>query len=387
MLTPADAEVVARDPAIPGLELVLDPDALLLAVQGVLAVGVPGLATWYVRYKQATSCIVGVTLQTASGTVDGYVKAHARGEQAKAAKALEHRSVDAGVGLGVALLDPPTVLLRLFPNDRHLRVDGVDGERLAYKPERRYVARTTARDGRPAVIKCYAPGGDGAARTGADHPSPAGPLVVPRIIGGSKRHRSVLLEWIDGQPLDLEHHDAVVGAGAALRALHRQPPPEGGACRDLRVPLQQAVDAITAVRPPLGAVASEVHARLADALVAASDTATIHGDFSADQVIACGDRSALVDLDALRAGAPLEDLASFRAAALRDALLRDGRVDAGERAFLALREGYGAPVDERELDARTAGSLLQLGAEPFRRRAVGWPAQVEAILGVAGSLL
>ena len=78
MLSAADHAVVARDRDVPGLALVLDPDAVL----ALLTAGADGAAVildaraTYVRYKPATSCVVSYELSTATGPVFAYAKAH-----------------------------------------------------------------------------------------------------------------------------------------------------------------------------------------------------------------------------------------------------------------------------------------------------------------------
>ncbi|MGH3666415.1 MAG: hypothetical protein ACRDU8_10080, partial [Egibacteraceae bacterium] len=177
MLPPADAAVVQRDPALPGLGLVLDPAALV----GWLDAALPD--TWivdaearYVRYKPGGSCVVAYRFHTAGGEVDGFAKAYRRGAEGKAAKALDKAVPSVFGGPGVAASDEHRVSVQLFPNDRSLpalRVLGDPSRRarllrrltdddavrlvpLRYKPERRWVGRVDGPGGPCAVVRLYA---------------------------------------------------------------------------------------------------------------------------------------------------------------------------------------------------------------------------------------
>src|SRR5438093_582994 len=66
MLCPADTDLVRRDPALPGLALLLDPDAFAADLrQAVPGIEVEGGRITYVRYKPGTSCLVGYRLAAA----------------------------------------------------------------------------------------------------------------------------------------------------------------------------------------------------------------------------------------------------------------------------------------------------------------------------------
>ena len=77
MLCQADANLVGRDPGLPGLAMILDPDAFLETLQGLYPdAGVTAAEPSYVRYKPTTSCLVGYRVSCAAGTVDVYARAH-----------------------------------------------------------------------------------------------------------------------------------------------------------------------------------------------------------------------------------------------------------------------------------------------------------------------
>ena len=64
VLSPADADLVRRDSALPGLATLLDPEAFLATLrQAMPAVGGVAASITYVRYKPGTSCLVGYRIQ------------------------------------------------------------------------------------------------------------------------------------------------------------------------------------------------------------------------------------------------------------------------------------------------------------------------------------
>src|SRR5919201_2297370 len=66
MLSPADADLVRRDPALPGLALLLDPGAFAAALRRAAPrLGAEETRITYVRYKPGTSCLVGYRLVAA----------------------------------------------------------------------------------------------------------------------------------------------------------------------------------------------------------------------------------------------------------------------------------------------------------------------------------
>lgn len=202
MLTPADAALAHRDRALPGLAVVLDPEAVLdrsgLAERGPRAVDAEAT---YVRYKPGTSCVVGYRLVTDAGPVLAYAKAYHPGDTAKLGKARQKEVPDPAVGWGVVTDHADTVLVATASSDRDLpalaaltdtrrreallrrvlRSDrdlcNVEPRPLRHKPERRWLG-LVERDGVPvALLKAYRVDDVEAARTGQE--LLAGPAVPP----------------------------------------------------------------------------------------------------------------------------------------------------------------------------------------------------------------
>ena len=70
MLSPADADLVRRDPAIAGLATVLDEGAFLDTLAPLLpAVSLHSIRPLYARYKPMTRCVVGYQVEEADLTL------------------------------------------------------------------------------------------------------------------------------------------------------------------------------------------------------------------------------------------------------------------------------------------------------------------------------
>ena len=185
MPTKPESDLIARDPGLPGLAAILDPEALAaeLTEAGAELGSVPPsqddaekLELQYLRYKPGTNCLAGYRL----GARVFYAKAYAGAARAKLDKA--EAKAEKRQGLRRIRIDRLGLVFFEFPDDAKLgalqklaqpelrqrllaRTLGDDSvgegdalETLAYKPERRYVARLLrARDGEEIVFKFYSP--------------------------------------------------------------------------------------------------------------------------------------------------------------------------------------------------------------------------------------
>src|SRR4051794_11653701 len=71
MLSPPEADLVRRDPALPGLATLLDPEAFATALRPRLpSEELMAARRDYVRYKPGMSCLVAYRVETARGVVD-----------------------------------------------------------------------------------------------------------------------------------------------------------------------------------------------------------------------------------------------------------------------------------------------------------------------------
>jgi hypothetical protein len=239
-------------------------------------------------------------------------------------------------------------------------------ELLRFKPERRAVFRLDARLRGGAGASSRALGArvlpvDRAERLVArrrDLAEAGLDELAPRLVAADERAGIVFEEWIAGErPAPGPELDRV--AGSLLARLHRLAPGSDSA----PTPSGSALAGLFDLDSDL--------ARLAAGFVESPPTAGrawCHGDFHEEQVIrdARRDRLALLDLDELRVGDPLDDLASW----IADALARqaDSRIELSGHGIV---EGYlaggGEPVRERELAAAVARALAHRAAGCLRR--------------------
>jgi len=422
-LTPADRDLIRRDPALPGLATLLDPEAFAAALAPHLSGAEPVTAHGgYIRYKPGTNCLASYQLETMEATVRVYAKAHGPDSAEKLQKARHKPGVPGLLGAGRLVLEEEKMVVSFFPNDTKLKVlsrlaepearRGIlekllpqapelwEGslQTLRYKPERRYVARLLAGGESRVTLKAYTPEDYRAAETNAGAFEPGGALRLARRLGRSARHGIVAFEWRPGLSLRtaLSNPGLAAGsvrtAGAALAALHRQ---DG---RGLSSPHPELeLDALTRVlreiqttAPHLGDLADQLAQRLAPGLSSGpSEPRPIHGDFYDEQVLLDGDAATILDLDRAVLGEPAADLGLFIAHLERDSLLVELARGRASQLADALLEGYeaaGGRVEAARVGLYTAYGLLKLSPEPFRHRDPKWPESTRTILEHARDL-
>ncbi|MGH8501392.1 MAG: hypothetical protein ACREVE_02785, partial [Gammaproteobacteria bacterium] len=257
MLSRPDAALVKRDPAIPGLPLLLDSDRLVAKLRAHLpgAAAITGATIDYLRYKPGTNCLAAYRLDIDGVTLSAHAIAYRPDLRDKLNKARQRVPLVSMLGPGGVVLDGHAASVALFPNDgrlKSLRRLGNSNDRnrllrklmpdrpefwdgalhlLRYKPRRRYVAKLSTEDGTQATLKLYTKHDYPAARTNADALTAWRGLNVARSLGHSARHRLLAFEWLAGRPLSetfvgAQPDDAAVLArvGATLAVLHAQHP-------------------------------------------------------------------------------------------------------------------------------------------------------------------
>src|SRR5215212_6811506 len=177
MLSPHDQQVAARDPQLPGLRTLFDPPALLQILRERLGhVALKNIRGDYLRYKPQTNCLASYQLDTSLGRIDIYAKAYTRGDDQKLSKTLG--ASKSALGPGSLHLEEICAGVWIFPNDEDLRylsvledeadlrrmlaqiVPGADLrefsiQRLAYKPQRRFVGQLQIAKQPAAVLRFY----------------------------------------------------------------------------------------------------------------------------------------------------------------------------------------------------------------------------------------
>ena len=117
---------------------------------------------------------------------------------------------------------------------------------------------------------------------------------------------------------------------------------------------------------------------------------SVHGDFSAKQVLIGAQGAGLLDFDKAFCGDPATDLGNFIAQAERYALRHELSPKRVEPLKHALLEGYAQatnhPLPER-IGLYTAVEVFRRARFPFRAREPDWPQRTEALLDRAATLL
>lgn len=416
MLSPSDANLAARDPLIPGLRVLLDPEELTrLLHENYPDRQFTTVAVRYLRYKPATKCLAALVLESDGIAIDAYAVAFAASERHRVQKALDRKITSRQFDPGRFFDEPSGIIVSIFPNDMRLHAlqglepDGLRGfleavapdneelgrarlVRLTWKPERRFVGRLDV-DGQPmAVIRHYEAAEWDAALTStlALRSSQA---RVPRTLAFSERHRTLLQEWIPGIPLTVPVHAAEVNrktferAGAALASFHAAGPLPSLKIRNREREIAGVRELgrwIATVDPDAGLIANQCARELANALGALElrEASLIHGDFHPSQLLAQELEVRILDMDDAALGDPLEDLANFAAHLDRDVAL--GRTTAGiaETILGAVLDGYGKGVAKESwrFEVYRAAALFRLVPEPFRLRSSGWSKQIQCLL-------
>jgi len=424
MLSSAEADLARRDPDIPGLRTVLDPDAFIAALRRVTSSPEMDRAEIaYVKYKPRAFCRVAYRVNVAGAEHELDVRA-CRPEDLAAWHVKAGEAGEAGpFESGRMVLGDDAILVSVFPNDLRLaqlrsltdrearrrvlrdllpsrpELWDADLRCLRYWPERRYSAELSGPDGSRALLKAYTPRGYGRARRRAEAFRSHPPLRIASLLGCSDHQRLLAFEWLPGT-LMAERFAAgemdwrvMADAGAALAALHAQAPEglESWTRQDETAYLLSLAQEIAFIRPELAGPSGKLARRLVSRLTGApAMSVPVHGDFSDGQVLIDGRQVAVVDLDSSYRGDPADDLGSLLAQLETYEL--SGRFPPGavEQLGYALLGGYRraarhAPADR--IGLYTAAGLLRRARFAFRARKADWPRIVETSLARADAIL
>jgi aminoglycoside phosphotransferase (APT) family kinase protein len=307
-----------------------------------------------------------------------------------------------GVHSGIpALFDPKLELFAWFvPDDPKLTALGrlcdavhapslamggatgrVDAELIRYVPESRACARFEL--GRPDAIgsRCMFVKVDRARGGGATHAlmralrdSPAqseGRLVTPRSLLWQP---AVGLHWqegVDGEPLaDLYPNECPpevsARVGRLIAALHATAAPLARQIDAAQLPRQQRdyANLLAKVEPAWEPQLSQLLVELAEGVdeIRALPLATLHGDLHLRNILADGDRLALIDLDSCMGGAVVLELGAWIACAIDRALALGSALESVQVAaamlLRAYRECSDQPVSAQHVAWGVAHALL-----------------------------
>jgi thiamine kinase-like enzyme len=426
MLSCHEADLVKREIAIPGLATLLDPEAFVATVQPFIPEANRLIAhPTYIRYKPGMNCLVAYRLDNGDNSVSVYAKAYSHDAPLKLQKATLAKTVPGPLGPGRIVLDDIGVVISFFPNDSNLqrlrRIAETEAqhrffkkflpevrdqlsskykmESLAYKPERRYVAKVTTESNSSTLLKFYTPHIFQTTQQCATAFTSHGLLRVPRCLGKSDRHSVLALEWLEGRLLSEIINDtepalkAVEDTGAALAQLHAQDPDGlGFKTRETEAStILEMASLLSFLHPPIAERAKQLAGRLASRLLTEPQVQKpIHGDFYAKQVLWSEGCARVVDFDEATRGDPRFDLCLFVARLEYDAIRGGLSAESIPAIKHALFDGYtlaGGQPALRDMEWYLAAALFQLSHEPFRACEPHWVERTEAILDRIESIL
>lgn len=405
MLSSADQAVCARDPALPGLPIILDAATLARKL------GLDTLTPAYLRYKPGVSCTASfMHPKTGAMAVFAYARDRykiVRERQEWARQPSITFLDEICIVVVPARLDRELTALRRYfnPERRPKYLRRVLGRRegfckgdltlLRYKPGRRFVARIDWK-GRPrAALKVTNRHDFNRALIGATGAAAHGGSP---LLGASSHLQALLTGWVRGRHIcpealgcapDLADIEEV---GAALARLHAASfrPAASISLTDDRVAMAAMAEDLDTLDKALSRNAARIGARIGARLANLECAQTlVHGDFSADQVVLTKKKPVILDWDQAAFGDPGRDLGVFRARL--DAQAQDGQLTQTEADALGatLGEGYAQVASAVPASATLhhARALVLLASEGFRMRRPDWLERSHNLLARAESLL
>ena len=391
------------DPGLPHLADVLDGRVILQALRGVGMSDVQETRPRYVRYKPGNKAIVLYDVNLSGQRTVAVITASARRNLAKlchtpqVAELAELVRTRTAASTPVMVLDRPKALVEWFPVNRlipalalppawlgdHLARCGhrippaVEPLLLAYKPERRAVARWG-----DVIVKAYARRDDfDQAVHGFAAANGVRSVRVPALIVAIPEAKVTLQTSVPGTRPDSDRREDL---GRALAMLHSSAvnSPFRTTAQDHLLAAKQTCRHLAFLLPALRSETERLIGRLERELPDSGPLVPSHGDFHEGQALAHSRELAVIDFDHACISHPALDLATFAAH------LVDGRESSVGSALLALDDllrGYGRRP--KDLGWFLAVAILRRSAAPFRSLALDWPARVAGMVRAAAAVV
>jgi len=421
MLTPADAEIVRRDQTMPGLGVLLDPEAFAKLLKATFRLSDIELSEGYARYKPGISCLVSYEVSFNGQKVRVYARSYRPADGEKIARIMRMPKARGLLGPGRVLVRHASIVLSVFPNDVRLPVlrrvsseasrqnlvrqllPGRDDlwtspmSLLRYKPERRFVLGLGERDSTRAVLKFY--DASSFAPEKIEHFHSGDVSRIARPLACSKRYRMLAFQWLPGRRLREEFQDGrataddVARVGMALAELHDHAVRPGWLPELDAESLARRCLAIAYfvgfIHPSSAGRATLLARRIAERLrTAGYECRPIHGDFYDLQVLLAGDSVGILDLDEAALGDPAADLGNFLAHRCINRVLRSALpADVIQEALLSGYRQRAGSINPSRVALHTAITLLRISTHGFRGREPNWPTRLDSLLAQAETLL
>ncbi len=372
---------VPRDPALPRLGVLLDPDAMQPVLERSLGrpAHLDAVRIARVSYKPGERAAVHYEVLVDGRREDAVARAvsgHDLAAKARRPSLLQLAERVNGRSPAVTPLSydaSAEALLTWLPFDPRLPAlaEMPHARLLSYKPGRRAVLCLGTH-----VLKAY--GSDRQFAAAAASLRAGGALrgiETPPVEAVVEALRLTVQAAVDGSPA--RGPEIAREAGDLARRLQQaEVPGLPAAPREAQLGVARRKAAlIGAVVPGLGPRVDALVRRLARSEPADARLVPVHGDFHAGQLLRDRDTLHLVDLDSLCLGSPALDLSEYAAAETEVGM------DAGRMVLGALIDGYGARPDGLEWDLAVA--LLVRASHPFHRALPDWTSRVEAMVAAA----
>lgn len=392
-LQPSSIAISKRDQSLPGLQLLLDEDALTRQL------GAKQVTRTDLRYKPGVSCVAALYVVGLDGAEYWLcAKAYTQGrfEQIKGRDHWQTGRWRVGLleDIYVAFIPPQRdrklkALSKLLdPEKESSKLAQIVGDALTshklrilrYKPNRRLVAQLVDPDGeRKAMLKIQRPNTFDAAERGARI---AMNLGGAKVIAVNKRCGAIVYDWLPGTSLCpvtgmadptlfrmaggriAEHHWARIELPRLSHLTRRS---EVKAVR-------RVVADLANIMPDHAKRLSGIERRATAALLAQSTQhGLIQGDFSADQVVSNADDVQVIDWDRAANGDQGRDIGSFMARLDIQSLAGLIAPEIAKQLKTALLEGYKARhAPPPSSQAQHICHLVLLLTEPFRAQSPDW---------------
>jgi aminoglycoside phosphotransferase (APT) family kinase protein len=427
MLSRADAELASRDRDLPGLSRLLDADAMAEELVSLGFRDIVEVTADYVRYKPGSSCLVGYKLRIDDSefSVHGKIFADTAGEKANKARSRVTRQPDIDALLhhgGRILAEKSGALLSFYPFDADLPAlrrfeDKAAGpelrkrvfrdfseppsdslEVLAYKPERRLVARLASPSHEEFVVRFYATHEQERASRLSKWVSDGECLRIAKRLGGSKTYNIAAMEWLPGTDLrdfvrfgSKKASESLEIVTRAIAEFHHSP-----AALRAELPEWDPRQGTSDFARTIGWLSRSNADRansLADRILSALsrqqfERKLVHGDLYDKQIVLMDPGVGLLDLDQIGVGDPRQDLGLFLAHWERDRILGqvgEWHAEIAEELVLHYERATGSELVG--LPVFVAAALFRLAQHPFRNRLEDWQGLLDAILTRVGELL
>lgn len=408
MLPTAEAGVVRRERHLPGMGLVLDPEALVERLNTIFVEsGVESASIQKVHYEPGTSCIVSYEIKTGQRRIGLYAKAYRPEDLEKLRGPRIRKAVPGAFGPGRVLLGAPAVILYFFPNDHHLRrlCDIFDGalaevfpdhcgqqkklETVDYRPEHRYsaIVATPGAQSAQATIRIFATRMFDRAVQSSTVFVDRGSLRVEPVLGMAPRFSAVLFGGPEGQRMQQRivegtlKRSEVELAIDALEDLHRQTD-HGHYFWNFAGELAIVAETIGHLCPPLGDKALQLAGRLLERLETSKTFVPSHGNWNPENVEVGKRKITFTNLDGSALAPPALDPGTFLAYLERQAIY--GSLPSKQAAIVSemlMRACQSETnLNASECEFFTAYALFRNAAEPFARRESDWSEKIELIL-------